>query len=253
MSYIGKRPLTLFIDCSITCYIRGKECESSIVWDYSIDSRYFPSSAAARKEANLITFSGPNGSFSSEVPEGFFLKAYPKEAFKFSEDMVSVRVIDQNGAYIQLSSKELILEKQKGPQRRKKKKQSELWGTVQRSLQIALSSSRGPENLSISLKGLGYKAYITEKNHLLLKLGFSHSVELAIPKTVKVNVSTEVSGSDSQLIVLSGYNRQDIGSFGAIIRDFRPPEPYKGKGVLWQTSHAQNKLLLRRKVGKEGN
>lgn len=91
----------------------------------------------------------------------------------------------------------------------------------------------------LEIVGVGYRAQVNGKT-LVLNLGFSNPVEYAIPDGVEI--STE---GKNQLIV-KGTDKQLIGSVAAKIRSFRPPEPYKGKGVKYIDEH------IRRKVGKTG-
>lgn len=89
----------------------------------------------------------------------------------------------------------------------------------------------------LEINGVGYRAEVKGKV-LNLALGFSHPVEYAIPEgiTIKVDKQTSVS--------VSGTNRELVGRTSAQIREYRPPEPYKGKGVKYKDEH------IIRKVGK---
>lgn len=91
------------------------------------------------------------------------------------------------------------------------------------------------------LVGVGYKA--SHNGQLLeLALGFSHNIIFEIPKEVKVETVTERGKSPT--IILESHDKQLIGQVAAKIRSFRKPEPYKGKGVLYQGE------VIRRKAGK---
>jgi large subunit ribosomal protein L6 len=89
----------------------------------------------------------------------------------------------------------------------------------------------------LDIEGVGYRAEM-KGDRLLLSVGFSHPVLLVPPHGVELktptNNSIEVSGADKQL----------VGQFAAIIRDIRPPEPYKGKGIRYRGEY------IRRKAGK---
>jgi large subunit ribosomal protein L6 len=91
----------------------------------------------------------------------------------------------------------------------------------------------------LEIQGVGYRAEASGKT-LKLTLGFSHPVEVAIPDGVKVAVE------NNTLIKIEGIDKELVGQFAADVRDFRPPEPYKGKGIRYQGEH------VRRKVGKAG-
>lgn len=89
----------------------------------------------------------------------------------------------------------------------------------------------------LEINGVGYRAEVKGKV-LNLSLGFSHPVEYKIPEGIVVKVDKQTSVS------VSGSNRELVGRTSAQIREFRPPEPYKGKGVKYKEEH------IIRKVGK---
>ncbi len=91
----------------------------------------------------------------------------------------------------------------------------------------------------LDLVGVGYRAAVQGKN-LTLTLGYSHPLIFPIPPDVKIEVK------DQTQITISGVDKQQIGAIAAVIRSFRPPEPYKGKGVLYAGE------VVRRKAGKTG-
>lgn len=89
----------------------------------------------------------------------------------------------------------------------------------------------------LQLVGVGYRAML-EGRDLVLSLGFSHPVRMAIPKGIQVKVE------ENTRIVVSGYDKCAIGQFAASVRKWRPPEPYKGKGVRYANE------VVRLKEGK---
>lgn len=91
----------------------------------------------------------------------------------------------------------------------------------------------------LELVGVGYKAQM-KGNILSLSLGYSHPVEFTPPPGVTIGCPSQTE------IVVSGADRQKIGQAAAIIRDFRPPEPYKGKGVKYK-----NEQILRKETKKK--
>ena len=91
---------------------------------------------------------------------------------------------------------------------------------------------------SLEIHGTGYRAAV-QGTKLVLNLGHSHPIEYAIPKGITAAV-------DQNRIVLSGADKELLGEVSAEIRRFRPPEPYKGKGVRYANEH------VRRKAGKAG-
>ncbi|MEA3461401.1 MAG: 50S ribosomal protein L6 [Bacteroidota bacterium] len=92
------------------------------------------------------------------------------------------------------------------------------------------------------LVGVGYRAEVKGNNRLELSLGFSHDIMIQMPPLVKVEAKTERRANP--IITLTSIDKQLIGEVAAKIRSFRPPEPYKGKGIKFVGEQ------LRRKAGK---
>ena len=92
---------------------------------------------------------------------------------------------------------------------------------------------------TLDLIGVGYRAQLKGKT-LVLNVGYSHPVEMEAPEGVTVEVPSNTN------IIISGISKQQVGQFAAEIRDVRPPEPYKGKGIRYTDEH------VRRKEGKTG-
>ncbi|MEI7795141.1 MAG: 50S ribosomal protein L6 [Methylococcaceae bacterium] len=86
----------------------------------------------------------------------------------------------------------------------------------------------------LTLVGVGYRAQAKERI-LSLSLGFSHPVEFEVPAGVSVETPTQTE------IVLKGSDKQLVGQVAAKIRAYRPPEPYKGKGVRYSDEHVARK------------
>lgn len=86
----------------------------------------------------------------------------------------------------------------------------------------------------LELVGVGYRAQL-QGNKLNLTLGFSHPIDYAIPKGVIIETPSQTE------VVVRGVNKQRIGQVAAEIRAFRPPEPYKGKGVKYAGEHIVRK------------
>jgi len=92
--------------------------------------------------------------------------------------------------------------------------------------------SKGFEKV-LELRGVGYRAKVQGKG-LDLSLGFSHPVVYAIPEGIEAKV-------EKSIITISGYDKQKVGQVAAEIRAYRPPEPYKGKGVRYIDEHVAMK------------
>lgn len=103
---------------------------------------------------------------------------------------------------------------------------------------IVVGVSKGFEK-KLLLIGTGYRATVEGKD-IVLNLGFSHPVRMEIPPGLQVKVE------ENTRITVSGYDKSEIGQFAASIRKWRPPEPYKGKGVKYADE------VVRRKEGKAG-
>ena len=91
----------------------------------------------------------------------------------------------------------------------------------------------------LEVVGTGYRVQKQGKN-LVMNLGFSHQVIMEAPEGVKVECPS------ANAIIISGADKQAVGQFAAQIREKRPPEPYKGKGIKYAEEH------IRRKEGKAG-
>ena len=93
--------------------------------------------------------------------------------------------------------------------------------------------------LTLILKGVGYRAAVQGKE-IVLNLGYSHPVKIAIPETISVEVVQNTT------INLKSCDKELLGLFASNIRAWRRPEPYKGKGILYKDEQ------ILRKVGKAG-
>ncbi|HLS52949.1 MAG TPA: 50S ribosomal protein L6 [Tissierellaceae bacterium] len=91
----------------------------------------------------------------------------------------------------------------------------------------------------LEIIGTGYRAQKQGKK-LILGLGFSHPIELEDPEGIEVEVPA------ANKIIVRGIDKQKVGNYAAVIREFRKPEPYKGKGIRYADEQ------VRRKVGKTG-
>ncbi|MGC1401953.1 MAG: 50S ribosomal protein L6 [Thermodesulfobacteriota bacterium] len=92
----------------------------------------------------------------------------------------------------------------------------------------------------LEIQGVGYRAEV-QGNQLILNLGYSHPVPFQLPEGISAQVEKQTK------LTLSGIDRDLLGLTAARIRRFRPPEPYKGKGIRYQEEK------IRRKVGKTGS
>ncbi len=98
---------------------------------------------------------------------------------------------------------------------------------------LVVGVSEGFEK-KLSLVGVGYRAQMQGKS-LNLALGFSHPVEYPVPEGIEIETPSQTE------IVVRGIDKQRVGQVSAEIRRYRPPEPYKGKGVRYSDEHVVRK------------
>ena len=92
---------------------------------------------------------------------------------------------------------------------------------------------------TLDVNGVGYRVNM-EGGKLVMNLGYSHQVIMEAPEGITIETPS------ANQIVISGYDKQLVGQFAAKVREKRPPEPYKGKGIKYSDE------VIRRKVGKTG-
>jgi len=118
--------------------------------------------------------------------------------------------------------------------RSKSKQAVALAGTTRALLNnMIVGVSEGFEK-KLTLVGVGYRTK-AQGNKLDLTLGFSHPVQYDVPEGIKVETPSQTE------IVISGADKQVVGQVAADIRAYRPPEPYKGKGVRYSDEHVARK------------
>jgi len=110
------------------------------------------------------------------------------------------------------------------------------WGTYRALTNNAVVGLNEGFSKSLEINGVGYRAAVKGKV-LELQLGFSHPINFDIPEGMEIAV-------DKNIINIKGSDKQAVGQAAAKIRGFRPPEPYKGKGVKYTDEH------IVRKAGK---
>ncbi len=118
------------------------------------------------------------------------------------------------------------------------KRSRQMWGTARTLVaNLVTGVSRGFEE-KLEITGVGYRAAVQGKQ-LNLQLGFSHDVNFRIPEGITIATPKPTE------IVVSGIDKQKVGHVAAVIRSYRPPEPYKGKGVKYAGEY------ILRKEGKK--
>jgi len=112
------------------------------------------------------------------------------------------------------------------------------WGTSRTLISNLIAGVTKGFEERLEINGVGYRAAIQGKN-LQIALGYSHDIVYPIPEGITIATPRPVE------IVISGSDRQKVGQVAAEIRDYRPPEPYKGKGI----KYASERIF--RKEGKK--
>ena len=153
-----------------------------------------PSDVKAELKAGQLLVSGPKGSLELSIPESIGLDLV--------EGLIKVRRNVEN------------------------QKSKALSGTIRALVQNLVTGVHSGFEYKLEIVGVGYRAQIQGKK-LNLSLGFSHPVEFPIPEGVTIETPSQTE------IVIKGVDKQVLGQVAADIRSFRPPEPYKGKGVRY--------------------
>jgi large subunit ribosomal protein L6 len=113
-----------------------------------------------------------------------------------------------------------------------------MWGTTRALVNNIVTGVSKGFTVTLEINGVGYRAAV-QGNTLNLQLGYSHEIAYPIPGDLKIACERPT------VITVSGADRQRVGQVAAEIRAFRPPEPYKGKGIKYSTE------TIRRKEGKK--
>jgi len=100
------------------------------------------------------------------------------------------------------------------------------WGTSRTLIANLIAGVTKGFEQRLEINGVGYRASVQGKN-LQIALGYSHDIVYAIPEGITIATPRPVE------IVITGSDRQKVGQVAAEIRDYRPPEPYKGKGIKY--------------------
>ena len=114
----------------------------------------------------------------------------------------------------------------------------QMWGTARSVVNNLVTGVAEGFTRSLEINGVGYRAQVQGKD-LVLQLGFSHEVRYPVPEGITVQCP------DQTHIAVSGADKQRVGQAAAEIRAFRPPEPYKGKGIKYADEY------ILRKEGKK--
>ena len=164
-----------------------------------------PSGVQVQREAQAIHVKGPKGEMRFQLAHGVDVAIDPNE----------MRVTQVGGGKQALA----------------------LHGTTRAVLANMVTGVTKGFSKILEIQGTGYRAQMSGKK-LVLQLGYSHPIEFDPPAGITIAAETQTK------VVISGYSKEQVGQVAAIIRDFRPPEPYKGKGIRYAGEY------VRRKAGK---
>jgi large subunit ribosomal protein L6 len=153
-----------------------------------------PSGITANVEGQTVKIKGPKGALSAVLPDDVAVKL----------DGGSIKV---------------------DPRGDSKRARSQ-WGTARTLIANLITGVTNGFEQRLEINGVGYRAAVQGKN-LQLALGYSHDVVYAIPDGITIATPRPVE------IVITGTDRQKVGQVAAEIREYRPPEPYKGKGIKY--------------------
>jgi large subunit ribosomal protein L6 len=165
-----------------------------------------PAGVTATVDGQKVTAKGPKG-----------------ELFFVANDEVSVKLED-NAVVVQPNSQS--------------KDARSKWGMSRTMVENIFKGVKDGYERKLEINGVGYRASLQGKN-LQLALGFSHDVVYQTPEGISIAVPKPTE------IIISGINKQQVGQVAAEIREYRGPEPYKGKGV----KYAEERIV--RKEGKK--
>ncbi len=113
-----------------------------------------------------------------------------------------------------------------------------MWGTTRANIANMVRGVSTGYAKTMEITGTGYRAAVQGSN-LVINLGFSHDVVYPVPAGIKITTPRPTA------ITVEGMDKRQVGQVAAEIRGYRPPEPYKGKGVRYDTE------TIRRKEGKK--
>lgn len=161
-----------------------------------------PDGVQLKVDGNLVSVKGPKGELTRKMPE-----------------LVELTVED----------KQVVVAPKAGAGKQGKQFQ----GLARALLGSMVEGISNGFNISLDLKGVGYRATLDGQT-VTMALGLSHQVVYRLPDSVSARVETiDEGGMKTPRLHLTSYDKEALGQTAARIRSFRPPEPYKGKGVRY--------------------
>ena len=165
-----------------------------------------PDGVTATIDGQMVSAKGPKGELS--------FQALPFVTVEMSDDGIQVQPVDDS------------------------KRARSTWGMTRTMVQNIVTGVSSGFEKRLEINGVGYRAEMQGKN-VKLALGFSHDVVHEVPDDITVQVPKPTE------IIVTGIDKQRVGEVAAKIRKYRPPEPYKGKGVKYADEY------IFRKEGKK--
>ena len=156
-----------------------------------------PPKVTATVEGNKVTMKGPKGELSFTAPEDVTVE--------LKDGAISVTPANET------------------------KKARSMWGMSRTQVANLVHGVTEGYTQVLEIQGVGFRAAMKGKD-LGLNIGFSHDVSHKIPEGVTV----KVAGAKSEIIEITGIDKQLVGQVAADIRSYRPPEPYQGKGIRYR-------------------
>ena len=164
-----------------------------------------PSGVKVERKGETLSLTGPKGTLS--------LTVHPKIDLAISEQEIVVSVKNEDN-----------------------KKERALWGLFRALIQNLVEGVTKGFEKKLEVNGVGFKIAL-QGTKLVMALGFSHPVELEVPKDLALAI-------DKNVMTITGADKQRVGQFAAEIRELKKPEPYKGKGIKYIDE------VILRKAGK---
>lgn len=166
-----------------------------------------PKEVEIKLDKNFIAIKGPKGEINLNLPKEIQINQQEKEL------TLTIKNFDDSN-------------------------QQALWGTYHRLINNGITGVIHGFSKKLNITGVGYRASL-KGQMLTLEVGFSHPIEYLVPEDVKIEVE------DNNIIIVSGIDKQRVGQTAAEIRAFKKPEPYKGRGIIYEGE------VIRRKQGKQ--
>lgn len=165
-----------------------------------------------------------------ELPDGVQVTLTPQECKikgKLGEKILKLTAFVK----VKQEDKTLVVE----PANENEPQSIRMWGTTRANInQAVLGVTKGFQR-QLEVKGVGYRANLQGTN-LVLTLGKSHEDKVSVPQGLKVEVDAKTN-----IITISGHDKQKVGAFAAKVRSLRKPEPYGGTGVRYTDEYVEMK------------